>query len=66
MSVPAILYVHPRFLGALTSTHGDAADCISRRIGTPHVTLPTRIAENRVTGIEIVPPVHVITSHGAL
>ena len=66
MSVPAILYVHPRVRGALTSTQADAADYISRRIGNPHVSLPTRIAENRVKSFSAVPPAHVIASHGAI
>lgn len=59
MSTPAILYVSPRLRGAMTEAHADALDYITRRIGTPNITLPApmprRIAETPLTEYERVP-----------
>ena len=62
MGTPTILYIHQRLRGALTEAQADAADYLMRRIGNRAVTLsmPQRIAENRVFSIEAIMPAYMI------
>lgn len=59
MPCPAILYVSPRFRGAMTEKHADALDYLTRRLGPMAISLPTplprRIAETPLTDYEAVP-----------